>query len=788
MNKKNLISNIQTILLVVCCSAFIFSACENEDLNTNSLSSKEITLKAFGPNPALRGQKLTFAGTNLDKITKVILPSNIEITDIEVIDSKLIQVIVPQETVEGIIKLVGPNNLELSTKDSLTISEPIEITKMSPQPIKAGQTLTIEGNYFNLIEKIIFSDKVEVASKNFTKWERTKIELTLPAEAQTGIVVLANNDSIPLEYQSTESLQVVLPSVNEVLDLTDKKPGEEIITAGKDLDLVVKIKMPNEAETPFTLENDALKFTLPDDISDGAIVMIPASGVQVVIANIGVAMPAQVKITPSEELRGGDEITITGINMELVTTIQFPGIDEAVNPSSKSATEIKVSMPEKAISGELVLNTASGKTIPLAIATQKPNLVSYSPKPAQAGSDLALQGRNLDLVVAVTFTTVTDSVIVEVAPSTADNLTLSVPLNAVSGKFVLTMANGETVEATLEITAPPFAYIPNPPGPKAEIHAGSALSLEIENGDKLTDVQINGVSVKYILDAPKLYIAIPNNVSGNTELKLVSSNEEAVYTIPVIGEGFTETIIWEGMLEITWSDGGRVVLNASDFADVPAGSIMTMHFQQKDAWGQAQINNGAWALIPFAELGGSGTITTNTYDDKSVDKQELVLTQEILDNIATNKDFDGAGIFIQGSDWIFTKITLTTQGGSGPVETVISEETVDFGHWANALVLSKESFEEVRAGTILKLYYTATAENPQFAMQDANWAKVAIPDDPKFNPQYGTVSVPVDGTSYEIVLTQAILDVILTVEDGRSTTAIIFGGQDMTVSKVTLIN
>jgi hypothetical protein len=88
MNKKNLIFNIRTIILVLFGSALVFLACENEDLNTNPLTSKEVTLKAFGPNPALRGQKLSFAGTNLDKITKVILPDNIEVTEIDVINDK----------------------------------------------------------------------------------------------------------------------------------------------------------------------------------------------------------------------------------------------------------------------------------------------------------------------------------------------------------------------------------------------------------------------------------------------------------------------------------------------------------------------------------------------------------------------------------------------------------------------------------------------------------------------------------------------------------------------------
>lgn len=62
-------------------------------------------------------------------------------------------------------------------------------------------------------------------------------------------------------------------------------------------------------------------------------------------------------------------ITLTGINMELVTTVTFPGVEEAVEPASKSATEVEVVMPVAAISGELLLNTASGTSVPVAITT-----------------------------------------------------------------------------------------------------------------------------------------------------------------------------------------------------------------------------------------------------------------------------------------------------------------------------------------------------------------------------------------------------------------------------------
>ena len=115
-----------------------------------------------------------------------------------------------------------------------------------------------------------------------------------------------------------------------VSDLTGKKPGDIITIEGENLDLVKSVQMPNGNEVEFELKTISDKqnivFTLPEDMTDGAVLMIPASGVQVVIANIGMALPSEVVATPSIGLRADDMITLSGLNMELITDITFPGI------------------------------------------------------------------------------------------------------------------------------------------------------------------------------------------------------------------------------------------------------------------------------------------------------------------------------------------------------------------------------------------------------------------------------------------------------------------------------
>ena len=72
----------------------------------------------------------------------------------------------------------------------------------------------------------------------------------------------------------------------------------------------------SELEFSYSAEESAISFVLPDNATDGAIVAVPASGVKVAVANIGMVVPTELAATPAEGIRGGQEIVISGVNME----------------------------------------------------------------------------------------------------------------------------------------------------------------------------------------------------------------------------------------------------------------------------------------------------------------------------------------------------------------------------------------------------------------------------------------------------------------------------------------
>lgn len=691
-----------------------FTACLSEDdVDTNQYKGG-VSLNAFGPSPVARGGVLRFLGSGLDKVTGVEIPGCDVISDIEVVTTNEIRVTVPQTAMPGFVTLKMTNGT-IVTKTKLTYTEPISMDRLTPATVKPGSVLTIDGEYLNLIKEVIFADNVIVVQEDFVSQDRKQIKLTVPEEAQNGKIIISDGAEIPNWIYSENELEVVLPSVEAPLDLTGKKPGDEIVVKGKDLDLVKIVRMPNGEEVEFAYDKseggeETITFILPENATDGAVVMIPASGVEVAIANIGMALPEKVVATPADGLRGDDVITLTGVNMELVTTITFPGMEEAVEPASKSATEVKVAMPAAAISGDLLLNTASGTSVPVAIATLKPEFMSFANDAVSLGGDVTIQGKNLDLVVKVVYTGGAE---VEVIPASATELTVEMPtMGTESGVLTLVMANGESVETgKLTINAPEFCYIPVLPGEETELKGGEIFEIGVANGDKLTGVQVNSQNVQYIINGDKLYISIPQAAGKGTKITLISSNGTIDYSLDFIPATEITTVIWTGAGDVgSWGAMSDLSWGGYDWSTVTAGTDLTIHFveyETADYW-QMRFGNGSWAALP----GSGGDISL----EAGAKSYTLTLTQEMIDELVNN-----GGLVMTGCNYIIGKITLTEHIS---LETAVWKGSLDMAAWSvNHEMKPNTMFVDagLKAGMTLRLYFDVYDADSKVKLFDGHW-------------------------------------------------------------------
>lgn len=363
------------MVCLILLSSLTFTACETNDVDTNQYKGG-ISLNVFGPSPVLRGGELRFLGCGLDQVASVLIPGCDAITDIQLISAEEIRVIVPQTALPGYVTLMLRNGESIVTKTQLTYSEPVSIESFSPESVRPGDVLTIKGEYLNLMHQVIFAENVIVsdeviaeeetteATSKFLKHTRNEIQVRVPEEAQSGKIILSDGAEIPNRLYSEVELQVVLPSVAEVADYNNIKPGAIMTVTGENFDLVKEVRMENGETMLFTYsaEQKALTFTIPRGAVNGPIYVVPASGVLVQVAEIKMATPEDVKAQETE-ITAGKELTLTGKNMDMIAAVLFPGVEKAVEPTSLSETEVKVVVPGEAQSGMIQLVLTSGETI-----------------------------------------------------------------------------------------------------------------------------------------------------------------------------------------------------------------------------------------------------------------------------------------------------------------------------------------------------------------------------------------------------------------------------------------
>ena len=815
-----------SFVLLSCLMAVGLTACSDDDLSTNQYQ-QGVHLNVFGPSPVMRGGSVHFYGSNLDQVKQVIIPGMDPVTNYEVvkagIPSEIVVILDKEKPQPGKITLITNTDEKIETLTDLTFIEGIEYasdTQFSPSVVQPDAVLTINGEYLNLVKEVIFADNVVVNAEDFVSQSRYKIEVTVPQEARTGKVILSDGAEIPNWIYSDEILQVTTPVVEKVItprgeaaqqETVACKLGETVTVSGQFFNLVAGVTI-GDAETSYiTVEEDqltvsedgkTLSFTLPAEAPDGDIDLICRSGVAIPAAILETIAPTECVATPNPA-KNGQPLSISGKDLDVVASIEMPNVSEAIEFNYNDGKIVIPAVPASAQEGNLVLRMANGKGVEVAYTLVKPTVTAYNPNPVSAGGALTIQGKDLDLVASVLFGEGADVAEVAVAAD-GNSMTLTVPMNAASGAPTLNLINGATVEApAITVNEATFCYVKELPGEDVEVKAGSAVTLVVANGDKLTGVEVNGTAVQYVLtEGNKLIIGLPESCGAGTKIRLISSNGEITYTLDVTPNTEVNTVIWTGAVDlnawgINWQFGdgtqsaGEDALAFTKIA-LAEGDVIHLYATAYNDWWQIQFFNGHWeAQTSIGDTFGNGNNINSGIASLEKGYLDIVVTAQMLNELTTYNDWGYCWI-LQGEGVVITKISVThynsleqnisnslvrqddqTQNISLPLNITWGDE----GRF-RILIDKDPAIKDMNLKAGKSVMYFYTSGTGQIQINNGNWgAWTTIADWEN-----------ADDKKMELVLTQDMIDWLKgTQSDGWSSTGMIIQGDGMTIKKVTIL-
>ena len=345
-----------------------------------------------------------------------------------------------------------------SCEDDEEVPTQVVLESFGPSGVKHGEEIKFIGQNLDKVSSIVLPG-VEVPKSEFSSQSSSLITLVVPETAQAGKVVLKTSSG---DIESKSMLNFLVPVVIESIT-GEARPGSDITITGEMLNWIEEIVFPDGlVVTEFVSQSlNELVVTVPMEAQTGALIFKSGGTKPLSFASeeeLVVTLPVVTSFSPTS-IQHTDNLTITGTDLDLVTSIIFQG-DTATEFVSQSATQIVVEVPNKAVKGVMTLKQAS----PIDVVTANeltiilPVGTAVTPIPAVPGVDeITIVGTNLDLVAMLTLPGVEGAINVpasEFVSQSAEEIVLALPEGAKAGAIKFTTVHDFSGSLGVNVVVP----------------------------------------------------------------------------------------------------------------------------------------------------------------------------------------------------------------------------------------------------------------------------------------------------------------------------------------------
>ncbi len=582
----------------------LFSGCKDDDDDDGT------QIWTVGPGNLERGENLKVNGQKLGSVASVILPSldgsGIEISrsDFKEVSDSHFEVTLPQDRnlVSGPVKIKLSDGSIIETKVSIKVGS-LVIDKFAPLSAKAGQEVTITGEYLSLVQSVVFTSNQIVEQADFVSQSNTEIVVKVPEAAQSGTVGVSDGD---VTVYASEKISLALPSVTEV-EAKDYKPGvDKIIINGKDLDLVKTVSFQGSEVVDFDSQSEtAITFTVPATTKAGDFYIIPASEINIKAGSIALVNPVVEDVVYPDGLDYyllGQSVTFKGTDLDLITSVSLGSL-------SVSEEDITVADDHNSLTVKLAAEAQNGATFVTDNGTtisKDLNIVPFliygteNPEPGQqvnvnCGLTSTISGVNLQYLsaIAVNGFNATDIKVNDDGTS-ADYFVVSQAAGAsgtwTADGFVTAATNGATVKQSVWAGAPSRPFFLNLP---KNAEGGTSIFVNGANFDKINKIEIGGVNAAFsVQDNNNVFINVPAALEeGAYDIALTYDGDQVdkSFSIKVAS---SVMVLWSGESTLGWDAGKAGFFLDADLSDLEVGGLVKIYMKQLS-------NDPAWSYLGF---------------------------------------------------------------------------------------------------------------------------------------------------------------------------------------------